>query len=143
MTSVPARSLPGHMWTAFRLGLVAAPAVLTLYALLAVAAGAIPVVSAGLLRAVLDGLVTGHSVLRPAAGLVCVGLVAGVLPAVRGHLNGRLVRAVAVRAMDRLYAAMNRITGLAVMESPAGPDPASSSTTRWARPSRSSWSAAF
>jgi ATP-binding cassette subfamily B protein len=118
MTSVPARSLPGHMWTAFRLGLVAAPAVLTLYALLAVAAGAIPVVSAGLLRAVLDGLVTGHSVLRPAAGLVCVGLVAGVLPAVRGHLNGRLVRAVAVRAMDRLYAAMNRITGLAVMESP-------------------------
>jgi ATP-binding cassette, subfamily B, bacterial len=118
MSAVPARSLPGHMWAAFRLGLVAAPVVLTLYALLAVAAGAAPVASAALLRAVLDGLVAGQSVLRPAAGLVAVGLVAGVLPAVRGHLNGRLARAVAVRAMDRLYAAMNRITGLAVMESP-------------------------
>jgi ATP-binding cassette subfamily B protein len=106
------------MWAAFRLGLVAAPVVLTLYTLLAVAAGAAPVASAALLRAVLDGLVAGQSVLRPAAGLVAVGLVAGVLPAVRGHLNGRLGRAIAVRAMDRLYAAMNRITGLAVMESP-------------------------
>jgi ATP-binding cassette, subfamily B, bacterial len=117
-SAVPARSLPGHLWAAFRLGLAAAPVVLVLYALLAVAAGAVPVASATLLREVLDGLVTGGNVLPSASGLVAMGLVAGILPAVRGHLFGRLGRAVAVRAMDRLYAAMNRITGIAVMESP-------------------------
>ncbi|MFF5235380.1 ABC transporter ATP-binding protein [Dactylosporangium sp. NPDC000521] len=117
--NVPLRRIPGHLWAALRLGCATAPVVLGLYAVLAVVAGAVPVAGAALLRAVLDGLVTGRGVLPPAAGLVAAGLGAGVLPAVRSHLHGRLLRAVGVRAMDRLYAAMNRITGLAVMENPA------------------------
>ncbi|UWP80318.1 ABC transporter ATP-binding protein [Dactylosporangium fulvum] len=113
------RRIPGHVWAALRLGCSAAPVVLGLYAVLTVVAGAVPVAGAALLRAVIDGLVAGRGVLPAAAGLVAAGLGAGVLPAIRSHLHGRLLRAVGVRAMDRLYAAMNRITGLAAMENPA------------------------
>ena len=46
------------------------------------------------------------------------GLVTGLLPVGSEYLKQRLDRAVSVLAMDRLYRAMDRLTGLARMEDP-------------------------
>ncbi|MEV4279158.1 ABC transporter ATP-binding protein [Actinoplanes xinjiangensis] len=120
-TAVPARRIPGHLWAAVRIGAHAAPGVLAGYVLVTVAAGVGPVVAATLLRTVIDGLAGGReaaALLAPALLLACLGLMLGVVPAVRGYLYGRMLRAVGVRAMDRLYQAMSRIIGIGVMENP-------------------------
>ncbi|WP_433796899.1 ABC transporter ATP-binding protein [Actinoplanes sp. CA-252034] len=120
-TSVPVRRIPGHLWAAVRIGAGAAPGVLTGYVLVTVAAGVAPVVTAAVLRTLIDGLAAGRGIAAltaPAVLLACLGLVLGVVPAVRGYLYGRMLRAVGVRAMDRLYQAMSRFVGIGVMESP-------------------------
>jgi ATP-binding cassette, subfamily B, bacterial len=120
--SVAARRIPGHLWAAVRLACSAAPGVVLGYALLTVTAGAGPVAAAALLRALLNRVAAGAGVpalLGLGLTIAVVGVLIGLGPPARTYLNGRLLRSVGVRAMDRLYAAMNRITGIGAMENPA------------------------
>jgi ATP-binding cassette subfamily B protein len=92
------------------------------YALLTVTAGAGPVAAAALLRSLLNRVAAGAgapALLTLGLAIAVVGVLIGLGPPARTYLNGRLLRAVGVRAMDRLYAAMNRITGIGAMENPA------------------------
>jgi len=119
--AVPARQIPGHLRAAVRLAASAAPGILIAYALATVTAGAGPVAAAALLRTLLDRLADGRggSELLPlGVALGVVGLLVGAVPASTAYLHNRLLRAVGIRAMDRLYQAMNRITGIGAMENP-------------------------
>jgi ATP-binding cassette, subfamily B, bacterial len=121
VTGVPARRVPRHLWAAVRLAVAAAPTVLGSYLLVTVLTGVGPVAAAALLRTLLDRLATGHgtaALLPVGVALAVAGLLLGVGPAARAYLHSRLLRAVGVRAMDRLYQAMNRIAGIGVMENP-------------------------
>ena len=111
------RRFLGQLRAAARLAAVAAPAPLAAYAVLTLAAGLAPVAAAALLRALLDTL-PGDSRLLVLA-LAGVGVAAGTLPALRAFLRDRLLRAVAVHTMDRLYRAIGAFTGIGRLENPA------------------------
>jgi ATP-binding cassette subfamily B protein len=102
----------------------AAPATALAYALLALVAGTTPVAAAWLGRLLFDRLAgpasrTTGALLPVVLGLAGLGLLAGAVPAVRGLLRGELERSVGLVAMDRLYSAMNRFTGIGRMEDPS------------------------
>ncbi|MBC9712403.1 ABC transporter ATP-binding protein [Streptomyces sp. TRM66268-LWL] len=108
------------------LAVVAAPAALAGVLLLAVVEAALPVLAAWLTKTVLDSLsapVTGTgSVLGPAAALAGIGVAASVLPHGAKLLHAELGRRVGLLAQDRLYAAVNSLTGLGRFEDPAALD---------------------
>jgi ATP-binding cassette, subfamily B, bacterial len=100
-----------------------APRTMLAYVALTVASGVDPVAIAWLGRLLFDRLAdpaTRHvdALVPVAVGLAGLGLVAAVVPALRNLLHGELNRAVTASAMDRLYAAMNRVTGIGRMEDP-------------------------
>lgn len=99
----------------------AAPGAAVGVILLSLVAAQVPVGAAWLMRAVFDRLSTGDD--RGLVGLVVAvavtGAVAGTVPAAAELLNARLTRAVGLRAVDRLYLAMNRFHGIGRMEDPA------------------------
>lgn len=90
------------------------------------AIGAAPVAVAWLTKLLLDRLAApspGASVPQALAGLVIVLAVAGGAAAVAPHASryiaGELHRRSRLAALDRLYAALNRLTGIARFEDPA------------------------
>jgi ATP-binding cassette, subfamily B, bacterial len=106
---------------AVRLTRQAAPAGTLLYVVLCLLGGVVPIATAWCTKVLLDGLAVGGawaSLLPWAVALAVTGLVTGLLPVASEYLKQRLDRSVAVLAMDRLYRAMNRLTGMSRMEDP-------------------------
>lgn len=120
-TSFGARRVATLLAGAVRLTRQAAPASLSLYMVLCLLGGVVPVAVAWSTKVLLDGLAAGGAwatLLPWASALAVTGLLTGLLPVWSGYLKQRLDRAVAVLSMDRLYRAMDRLTGLARMEDP-------------------------
>jgi ATP-binding cassette, subfamily B, bacterial len=120
-TSLGARRALALLVAAVRLTRQAAPAGLPLYVVLALLGGVAPIATAWCTKVLLDGLAADGAwvALAPwAVGLAVTGLVTGLLPIGSQYLKERLDRAVSVLAMDRLYRAMGRLTGLARLEDP-------------------------
>ncbi|WP_254399618.1 ABC transporter ATP-binding protein [Streptomyces sp. AC602_WCS936] len=97
-----------------------APAHMTGLATVAVAAAGVPVGVAWLTRLVLDRLtgVSQAALLGLALGLGLLGLVAALLPHLGQYLGAHLNRAAGMRAVDRLFTAVNSFGGLARFEDP-------------------------
>ncbi|MFD2417285.1 ABC transporter ATP-binding protein [Amycolatopsis pigmentata] len=104
------------------LAIAAAPGPLALYVLLTLAAGGMPVVTAWLMKQVLEGI-TGHS---SAGELVWIaGFLAGtgigitVVPVLTRYVRAQLERGIGLLAQERVFTAVDRLTGLGPFENPA------------------------
>ena len=89
--------------------------------LLAVLTGLAPIVSAWLLRAILDDLAAGHGhghVLTLAVALGVAGGAAAVLPRISQYLSAQAGRAIQRRAIAELFTAVTRLAGLRGLEDP-------------------------
>lgn len=120
-TSLGARRVLALLVSAFGLTYRAARAGTPAYVVLGLLGGVVPLAVAWCTKILLDGLAAGTAwaALVPwAVALAATGLVSGLLPVASQYLRQRLDRAVAVLTMDRLYRAMDRLTGLARMEDP-------------------------
>ncbi|MGI5205565.1 ABC transporter ATP-binding protein [Spirillospora sp. CA-108201] len=96
-----------------------APGGVSGYLLTTLAEAAAPVVTAWLMKTVVDRLATSQgSVAGPAAALVAAGLAAAALPGIGKYLRDQGGRAAGVRATDRLFAATERQVGLRRFEDP-------------------------
>lgn len=86
-----------------------------------IGAAVVPVATAWLTKTTIDRLAgPGAAELGPiVAGLVACGVLAAILPQVNSFLGKECERSVGVRALDRLYAAVERLRGLARFEDPA------------------------
>ncbi|WP_190112403.1 ABC transporter ATP-binding protein [Streptomyces cinnamoneus] len=114
-------SAPRRALIAGRLVARAAPGTLALYALPALATGALPVATAWSTKLVIDRIVAGGGraeLLLPALALVTAGLVAGVTPHLVRYLRTELDRRVGLYAQDRLFRAVDRFVGLGRFENP-------------------------
>lgn len=92
------------------------------YVLTSLVAGLLPVVSVALLARIADGVARSsglHSLVPLAAASGVVGLLIAVVPAVGQYLVSELQRVTGRAAQDALYAATERIGGLAPFEDPA------------------------
>ncbi|MEU8113258.1 ABC transporter ATP-binding protein [Micromonospora sp. NPDC048947] len=92
-------------------------------ALLAVAAGVVPVSVGVLTKLVVDRLTGDGSgqvaaVVGMAIGLAAVGIAVATLPHLQRHVEAEWRRAVAMRSQAELYEAVNRLPGLARLENP-------------------------
>ncbi|MGC4895252.1 ABC transporter ATP-binding protein [Micromonospora sp. DT31] len=91
------------------------------YGLVALAGGILPVVTAWLLKVVLDAVGSGKdwaTVLEAGAGLAVAGLGTALLPHLGAYLTGEISRNVALVADDELYRSVGRQVGLARLEDP-------------------------
>jgi ATP-binding cassette subfamily B protein len=87
--------------------------------LLSLIAAQLPVGAAWLMRDVFDRLTgSGEGLLPLVVAVAIVGAAVGVASSGLELLNARMGRAVGLRAVDRLYLAMNRIQGIGRMEDP-------------------------
>ncbi|GLF99551.1 ABC transporter ATP-binding protein [Streptomyces yaizuensis] len=106
---------------AARLAHRAAPATLTGWLLLTVAASAAPVAAAWTLKTVIDRLVAGPatgSLTAPVLLLVGCGVAVAVVPQFLQYLRAQLGRAVGLRSQIELHAAVDRFTGIGPYENP-------------------------
>jgi ATP-binding cassette subfamily B protein len=120
-TALGARRVLTLLAEAVRLTRRAAPVGMPLYLLLCLLGGVVPIATAWCTKVLLDGLAAGEAwvtLLPWAVALAVAGLATGLVPVGSGYLKQRLDRAVAVLAMDRLYQAMSRLSGLARIEDP-------------------------
>jgi ATP-binding cassette subfamily B protein len=106
---------------AFALSLRAAPLTLAGYVVVAAVTSAAPLVSALLIRVLLDRLIASAAPAQlayPVAGIaLCVAAVAG-LGRVSSYLQNELERRTGILADDRIYQAVNALEGLARFEDP-------------------------
>ncbi|GAA2707939.1 ABC transporter ATP-binding protein [Micromonospora olivasterospora] len=103
----------------------AAPLAVSGYAVLAVLAGLAPVATAWLTKLAIDGIVERGPLdvlLALAAALVAVAVAAALVPHWTDYLRADIGRAVGLRALDRLFVAVERFTGLGRFEDPAFQD---------------------
>lgn len=115
------RQVGDHLRAAVRLALSADPVGALGFASVALLTGLLPVVAAWLTKLVLDRLAGSGSwsaVLPTVLGLFAAAVLMGVSPSVGQYLSERLNRRVAVVAMDRLYRAVGRSSGLSRIEDP-------------------------
>ncbi|GGN74792.1 multidrug ABC transporter permease [Actinoplanes lobatus] len=122
MSGTPsARDLRAAATQAADLTVRSAPAVVAGHLLVMVLESAVPVATAWLTKLVLDGLTraapTG-TVLWLVAGLAVIGVLAGAAGSSGEYLRAELGRRAGRRAMDRLFAATERFTGLGRFEDP-------------------------
>ncbi|WP_431933603.1 ABC transporter ATP-binding protein [Nonomuraea jabiensis] len=98
----------------------AGPVLATSQLVVTVLAGLLPSATVWATKMLVDGLATGRPerVLAPAAGLVVLGLVAGVLPQLTGYLRGETDRRLDLLLQDRLYTRVNTFHGLSRFENP-------------------------
>ncbi|MGH3932358.1 MAG: ABC transporter ATP-binding protein, partial [Pseudonocardiaceae bacterium] len=119
----PARVSVRQATAALRLALAAHPHAAVGHLVAAVFGGLAPVAVAWLTKIILDRVVTGtsgtqSSMLGLAVALVAVGVLAAVLPHLERYWRAELDRATGVLARDRLFAALDRLRGLARLENP-------------------------
>ncbi|GIJ46108.1 multidrug ABC transporter permease [Virgisporangium aliadipatigenens] len=105
-------------WAVTRLTWAATGALLPLYFAVMAVDAMLPVAAAWFTKHVIDALVGGGPVLVPAASLAVVGVLAAVLPAPTLLLGNVLGRRAALLATLRLFAATERLGGLARFEDP-------------------------
>ncbi|MEV0419718.1 ABC transporter ATP-binding protein [Streptosporangium canum] len=99
----------------------AAPGILTLYLILTLAGGTLPVVSAWLTKLVIDDLIVGVTfgeLVPLAIGLGLAGLVATVTPQATQYLRTEMDREVGLITNDRLFSAVDSFVGLGRFENP-------------------------
>ncbi|GAA2317047.1 ABC transporter ATP-binding protein [Streptomyces violaceusniger] len=124
MTGVPGPEAAGaarRIAVAVGLTARAAPGAVTLYVVLTLATGALPVVTAWLTKLLLDGLIgdaSAATLLGLGGGLVTAGVIAGVTPQVTRYLRAETDRRVSLLAQDRLFTAVNGFAGLGRFEDP-------------------------
>ena len=84
------------------------------------AGGSLPVAAAWLTKYLLDGLTHDRrvSLVAPAAALAGVGLVAALLPGITAFLGADLRRRLQLLIQDRMFAAVNAVSGLGAFERP-------------------------
>jgi ATP-binding cassette, subfamily B, bacterial len=106
---------------ALGLALSAHPRAVCGHVVTAALGGVAPVAAAWLTKIVLDRVADGatHTMLGVAVLLAAVGVTAAVLPHLERYLTAELHRASGVLARDRLFAALERLRGLARFENPA------------------------
>ena len=98
-----------------------APLVTIAYGLVTVASGVLPIVTAWLLKVVLDAIGSGAelgTVLAASAGLAVAGLGTALLPQFGAYLTAEIARNIALVADDELYRSVGRQVGLARLEDP-------------------------
>ncbi|MGY3515352.1 ABC transporter ATP-binding protein [Micromonospora sp. PTRAS2] len=98
-----------------------APLVTVTYGLVTVAGAVLPIVTAWLLKAVLDAVGSGvdrATVLVSGAGLAVAGLGTALLPRLGDYLTAEIGRNIAIVADDELYRSVGRQVGLARLEDP-------------------------
>ncbi|WP_327321025.1 ABC transporter ATP-binding protein [Streptomyces sp. NBC_01235] len=116
-----ARALARRIVAALALASRAAPGTLTLYGVLTLTAGVLPVAAAWLTRLLLDGLVRAAPFGVLAAlggGLAAAGVAAGILPQSLQYLRSQLDREAGLLAQDRLFTAVDGFAGLRRFEDP-------------------------
>lgn len=104
---------------AFALAWRARPALVVLAVLIAAAGAALPVALAWLTKFALDAIVAGGPVLVLAVLLAALGLLMKALAEGGRYCQAELDRSIALTAQGNLYAALNRLPGLARFEDPA------------------------
>ncbi|MGP3685990.1 ABC transporter ATP-binding protein [Streptomyces sp. IBSNAI002] len=110
-----------RLFAATALAATAAPWVLAGYVVLTLAAGTLPVAAAWFTKTVVDRVSGGPAaggLLAPAALLAATGVLAAVFPQVAQYLRARLDRRAGLLAMERLFTAVERFTGLRHFEDP-------------------------
>ncbi len=110
-----------HALAASALAARAAPCALTMYVLITLVAGGLPVATAWLTKLMMDGLVDGTrpgSLVGLAAGLVAVGAVTGMASELTQYLQAEMNRATGLLSQDRLHTAVDGFTGLGRFENP-------------------------
>ncbi|ADI04166.1 carbohydrate ABC transporter [Streptomyces bingchenggensis BCW-1] len=115
-------SVPRAVKAAYALAWRASPGMLVLQAAMAVIGGVAPVATAWLTKAALDELAAPdprtQALVWPAAGIGALGIAMAATSAVTAYAQGRARRAIGLHAQDRLFAAVNRLSGLARLEEP-------------------------
>lgn len=112
------RRARGGIPAAVRLAWSAVPLTVSVYCALTVVAGLGPVAAAAAVRTLFDGLAAGVSVVPAVAALAILGAALSILPPLRDSLRATLLREVAVSFLDRLYAAVDHLPGIARLEDP-------------------------
>ncbi|MEE4599188.1 ABC transporter ATP-binding protein [Streptomyces sp. DSM 41524] len=111
-----------HVALAGALAVKAVPGLLTVYVLMTLTTGALPVATAWLTKLTLDRLMDSGSststLVGLAAGLAAVGVAAGVMSQASQYLRAEMDRAVGLLAQNRLFTAVNSFVGLGRFESP-------------------------
>ncbi|MEU5878705.1 ABC transporter ATP-binding protein [Spirillospora sp. NPDC047279] len=119
------RDLLRNCAAAVALAMRAAPGVSVAQIAATLAAGFVPVATAWTTKLVLDGIVARaprEELIVLVAVLACVGCAGLVLSHLTQYLTNELGRAVTLDSQDRLYAAVNRQTGLSRLEDPGFQD---------------------
>ncbi|MFI9584364.1 ABC transporter ATP-binding protein [Streptomyces sp. NPDC052236] len=115
-------SVPRGLRAAYALAWRACPGILILQAVMAVVGGTAPVAIAWLIKAVLDELSGPGARFAPlawmAAGIGGLGIAMAATSALTTYAAGHTRRAIGLYAQDRLFAAVNRLRGLAKLEQP-------------------------
>ncbi|MFC4907685.1 ABC transporter ATP-binding protein [Actinomadura gamaensis] len=118
----PRVSVLRGMRAAYALAWQACPGMLVLQVAMAVTGGVAPVATAWLTKGALDELTAAHpgmgSLTGMAAGIGLLGVVMAATSAVTTYAQGRARRAVGLLSQDRLFTAVNRMSGLARLEQP-------------------------
>ncbi|MEV0157539.1 ABC transporter ATP-binding protein [Micromonospora sp. NPDC050686] len=117
------RATLGTALAALRLAVGAAPGLALAQVVLAVAGGLAPLALGVLTKLVLDRIAADDSARGPlvglALGLAAAGVGVATLPHLARYVEANWDREAAVVAQSRLYAALNRMTGLRELENPA------------------------
>ncbi|MDR8411705.1 ABC transporter ATP-binding protein/permease [Nonomuraea sp. 3-1Str] len=118
----PSVSVVRGMKAAYALAWQASPGMLLLQLVTAVISGVAPVATAWLTKVALDELTatdprTGALVWM-AAGIGALGIAMAATSAVTQYAQGRARRAIGLHSQDRLFDAVNRMSGLARLEEP-------------------------
>jgi ATP-binding cassette subfamily B protein len=119
---LPARTILAHLRAATTLTWRAGPGTALTQVALTVVAGSLPVVTAWLTKLVLDSITTPGrraDVVVLAVALAGVGVLSATLPEAKRYAEAELGRSVTLRAGGDLFAALNRLIGLARFEDPA------------------------
>ncbi|MDN0201090.1 ABC transporter ATP-binding protein [Streptomyces sp. S.PNR 29] len=110
-----------HGLAACSLATAAATGTLALYALLTLTAGGLPVALAWLTKVLLDSLLhdaPAGTLAVVGTGLAGAGLVAALVPQTAQYLRAEMDRRVGLLAQDRLFAAVERFSGIGRFEDP-------------------------
>lgn len=101
-----------------------APRTAVAQAVLSIVVGVLPVGVGVLMKLVVDGLTGAHggswaAVVGMAVGLAVAGVAVAGLPHLQHYIDAEWLRAISLRAQAEMYAAVNRLPGLARLEDPA------------------------